>query len=176
MFVNFCRDKLRLSWQKTCFVVTNMHLWWQMRVSWQNFCCDKNDTCGSSRQWYPPTFSRWGPPHLLGASPPFSCRFADAWYSTRRSNLQTGCPVFLRELFVPVGRGDIDSTSHTILTELCSPPRNFATDFGQTWSTLEYNAVGMFCLVPGIPPFYSKNGSHCFPHILKYIQRQQEPC
>ena len=55
---NICRDKIfvttkmcdnkslvmtsiLLSWQKTCFVTTRV-------------CCDKNDTCGTSRQW-------WGP-------------------------------------------------------------------------------------------------------------------
>ena len=41
-----------LSWQKTCFVATNTCFVATNRcVSWQIFCCDKNDTCGSSRQW-----------------------------------------------------------------------------------------------------------------------------
>ena len=48
----FCHDKsfvttsILLSQQKTCFVATNTGL------SWQNFCCNKNDTCGSCCQWY----------------------------------------------------------------------------------------------------------------------------
>ena len=55
----FVRTKL-LSWQ--IFVVTNMCLsrqayfchdkWSVLCLSWQNFCCDKNDIFGSSRQWY----------------------------------------------------------------------------------------------------------------------------
>ena len=47
----FCFDERRvLSWQthvsidKHMFVLTNM--------CWQNFCHDKNYTCGSSHQWY----------------------------------------------------------------------------------------------------------------------------
>ena len=40
------RDKSILSQQKTCVVVTN-----NTYLSWQNFCRDKNDTYGSSRQW-----------------------------------------------------------------------------------------------------------------------------
>ena len=51
----FCHDKhnftfvvasIRFLWQITCFVATNMCL------SWQRFCRDKNDTCGSSHQCY----------------------------------------------------------------------------------------------------------------------------
>ena len=47
-----CRDKtffsasILLSRQKTCLVATNTWL------SRQYFCRDKNDTCGSSLQWY----------------------------------------------------------------------------------------------------------------------------
>ena len=55
-------SSILLSWQKTCFVVANTHL------SRQNFCRDKNDTCGSSHQWYPPTplFSLSVSPSTLG--------------------------------------------------------------------------------------------------------------
>ena len=60
-----CRDKhvfimrifvvvtsILLSQQKTCFVVTNMCLPQQTCLSWQNFCRNKNDTCGNSCQRY----------------------------------------------------------------------------------------------------------------------------
>ena len=41
----FCHDKRCVCCDKHMFVMTNTCL------SWQNICCDKNYTCGSSRQW-----------------------------------------------------------------------------------------------------------------------------
>ena len=55
-----CHDKISLSWQnyvcrnkylseQNIFVATGILLSWQKTCSVsQNFCCDKNDTCGSS--------------------------------------------------------------------------------------------------------------------------------
>ena len=45
---NFVVTSILLLQQKTCFVVTNTCLSQQTRLSWQNFCRNKNDTCGSS--------------------------------------------------------------------------------------------------------------------------------
>ena len=68
--INICRNNnkhfvatsILLSWQKMCFVATNTCLSRQKKIqkkiasnivlSRQNFCCDKNYTCGNSRQWY----------------------------------------------------------------------------------------------------------------------------
>ena len=75
---NICRNKIMflatkvlsrqkyvctLSRQKTCFVMTNMSL------SWQNFCCDKNDTCGNSHQWcYTPCYFMFGEDGWVGGN------------------------------------------------------------------------------------------------------------
>ena len=50
---NLVATSILLSRQKTCFVVTNTCLSLQTHVCHNNgFVTTKNDTCGSSRQWY----------------------------------------------------------------------------------------------------------------------------
>ena len=51
MTTHFRQDKRCVLSQQTHVCHDKQLFWRKMCLSWQNICPDKNDTCGSSRQW-----------------------------------------------------------------------------------------------------------------------------